>query len=408
MEWLTLVYFMYMFVAIYFLLLIILLYLRNRSDLFFIPELTENYPLSILIPAWNEQDTIQETIEHIFKTDYKGLKEVIVINDGSTDKTKKIVERLLKKYGKLKLINKENSGKADSLNFALKKIKGEFFAVIDADSYPSKTAFSRLMGYFDDNKVGIVTAACTPLNRKSLLTRLQTIEYKVIAFTRKLLEYIDSIYVAPGSLSVYRKNAFDETGGFDTKNLTEDIEATWHALKNNWKVKMCLASKVYTNVPDKVKPWFRQRVRWSVGGLQVISKYRKSAFRENMLGYFIIPFFSLGLFLGLIGLGFLIFLGGRRLLKAWLISNYSIVAGTQILNFGTMGTTPTVLNYFGLVVFALFLLFTFFVLAVMKDKITPKQSFFNLVFYMVVYLLIYPIVMVVSIKEWIQGKRKWR
>jgi len=308
MEVIEGIYFFYMFVSLYFLLLSLILYFHNRHKLMHVPNLDKNYSLSILIPAYNEEKTIAGTIEHVFASDYNGIKEVIVINDGSKDNTLKIANSLKKKYPNLVVIDKKNSGKADSLNFALKFVKGDFVAIIDADSYPEKNAFSHMMGYFSDTKVGAVTAACTPLNRETFLGRLQSIEYKVIAFTRKLLEYIDSIYVAPGSLSVYRKSALEEIGGFDKTNMTEDIESTWHILKNGWKVKMSLSAKVKTVVPEKIRAWWIQRVRWTIGGFQVLKKYARYVFQRSMFGYFVIPFFAFGLSIGLIGVGIFFYL----------------------------------------------------------------------------------------------------
>ncbi|MBP7708472.1 glycosyltransferase family 2 protein, partial [Candidatus Pacearchaeota archaeon] len=242
MQVITGIYFFYMFVSIYFLILVVTLYLQNRKDIFFSPQITRNYTLSVVIPAWNEEKTIASTIEHIFASDYKGLLEVLVVDDGSTDNTFKIAKSLTKRYKNLIVFTKSNSGKANSVNYALKHAKGELVSVIDADSFPEKSAFSKMIGYFDDLQVGAVTATCTPKNRNTLLEKLQTIEYKIIAFSRKLLEYIESIYVAPGSLSIYRKKALLAIGGFDPKNITEDIESTWHILSEGWKVRMCLSA----------------------------------------------------------------------------------------------------------------------------------------------------------------------
>lgn len=406
MNFLTGIYFFYMFVSIYFLLITLILYFRNRGTLFSIPKLTKNYSLTVLIPSFNEGQTIKDTIEHIFASDYKGLKQVIVINDGSSDNTKEVVEKLLKKFKGLKLINKKNSGKADSLNYALNFVKTDLVAVIDADSYPNKNAFSRLCGFFDDKKVGVVTAACTPRNRKKLLERLQSIEYKVIAFTRKLLEYIDSIYVAPGSLSIYRTHALKGIGGFDIKNMTEDIESTWHMLRKNWKVKMCLAATVTTTVPNKISPWFKQRVRWSIGGLQVLNKYKSHILKENMLGYFVIPFFFFGLFLSLIGFLIMAYLLGKKFIGNYVLVKYGVIANTAIL--GDLNLVPGVINFFGITLFILFFAFTVFVLGVMKDNFLEKENIFHLLLYMTFYLLTYPLYSIVSVYKLIRGNYKWR
>lgn len=408
MEVIDSIYFFYMFVALYFLLLTLVLYFHNRNRLFAIPDLNGKYYLSVLIPAYNEEQTIAKTIEHVFKSDYKWIKEVIVINDGSRDKTLEIVKKLKKQYPSLVIIDKKNSGKADSLNYALKFVKGDFVAIIDADSYPNETAFSRLMGFFSDKKVGVVTAACTPLNRHNLLERLQTIEYKVIAFTRKLLEYVNAIYVAPGSLSVYRKKTLVEIGGFDPKNMTEDIESTWHALKNGWSVKMCLASHVNTIVPSRFKAWWIQRVRWTIGGFQVLKKYFKYIFRRGMFGYFVIPFFAFGLSIGLIGLGIFLYLLFARSINQIGIALYKLNENVGIISLSDISITPNLLNYFGIVLFVSFLIFTLSVLFAMKDKILKNENILEVIAYMTLYLIIYPFMMIKSLYRWMRGEFRWR
>jgi poly-beta-1,6 N-acetyl-D-glucosamine synthase len=397
-----------MFVSIYLLLLVLLLFLKNKKDIFSYPKATKYYSVSILVPAYNEERTIASTLEHIYRMDYPNIKEVIVINDGSKDNTLSVLKKLEHKYKNLILIDKKNSGKADSLNKALRICKGELVIVVDADSYPEKDALKKMVGYFDDPKVGAVTPTCIPRNKTTLLEKLQTIEYGVIAFTRKLLEYIDSIYVVPGTLGVYRKIALEDIGGFDTKNITEDIEATWHLLHNNWKVKMSLSAGITTEVPDKIAPWYKQRRRWALGGLQCVNKYKSSTFRENMFGFFVVPFFVFGWLLGITGILIFLYLIIRRTLSSILLAKYSIASSTPIITMNEFYITPNVLNYFGIILFVLFFIFTLFQLSVMKDKVLQKQSFFNLLFYMTIYLLVYPLVLVTAIWHLARGKMVWR
>ncbi len=407
MEFIAILYFVYMFIAIYFLLITLLLYFKNKDKLFFSPLMTRAYSISVLIPAYNEAKTIEKTIKALFAIDYPNIKEAIVINDGSRDNTLDIVKSLMPLYPNLKIINKKNSGKADSLNTALKFCKAELIVVLDADSYPAPDSFSKMVGFFDDARVGAVTLTCTPKNLDTFLGKIQAIEYKVIAFTRKLLEYIDSIYVVTGTSGMYRKKALEDIGGFDTTNITEDIEATWHLIHNGWKVKMAMNANIYTEVPTKIKPWYSQRRRWALGGLQCISKYKSSFLKKGMLGIFIVPFFTLGLFLGLIGIVLFLYLLLRRVLSSYLLTKYSLQIDVPIVTMDEFYITPSVLNYFGIVLFVLFLIFNFYVLSIMKDKLIKKQSFFNLLFYMTIYLLIYPIVLIASIKHYIKGRKIW-
>ncbi len=405
------IYLGYMFISLYMLSMFLLIYLRNSKDIFNYPKTKKNYSVSFIVPAFNEQETIEDTLEHIFAIDYENIIEVIVVNDCSEDNTLKIVKGLLKKYKTLKIISHEkNKGKAASLNDGLKIAKGELVIVVDADSYPASDCLSKMVGFFDNEKVGAVTCPVTARNRKKFMEKLQGIEYKMIALTRKLLEYVDAIYVTPGPLAVYRKTALVDVGGFDEKNMTEDIEIAWNLTFNDWKRRMCLDTSVSSTVPDKFIPWFKQRRRWNVGGLQCIYKYRKSLLesKKGMLGFFIIPFFILSTFLGLLGLSIFFYLLTRRIISNFLITRYSIVTETAILTAEEIFITPTVLNYLGIVLFLFGLVLLLIVFIVLKEKILKRENLFNIPFYMIVYMAFYPFIMLAAIWHTLKGKRVWR
>jgi cellulose synthase/poly-beta-1,6-N-acetylglucosamine synthase-like glycosyltransferase len=407
MKILPIIYLTYIFISIYFLSLFLSLYSKNRKELFNYPKTNKKYSISVLVPAFNEEKTIKNTIKKILDSKYL-IEEVIVLNDGSVDNTRKIVEGLLKKYPKLKLINKENSGKGDSLNKGIELAKGELVAVVDADSYPAKDSFRKLVGFFDDKKVGVATCVFVPRNRNKFFEQLQVIEYNIIAFTRKLLDYVDAIYVTPGPLALYRKSALIEIGGFDPKNLTEDIEITWHLTYAGYKRKMCLDTRATTTVPDKIKAWYKQRRRWNIGGLQCISKYKKNLFQKNMLGLFILPFFILQLFLGLLGLSIFVYLTTTRTLKNYIFARYSIDIGTPLITMNDFFITPNFLNYLGIILFVVGGFFALLVLYIMKEKILKKQNIFNILFYLLFYISVYPFIMITALYHFIRGTGKWR
>lgn len=407
MELLPIIYLFYMFIAIYFLSFFLILYFRNKNDMFLYPKTDKKYSISVLVPSFNEEKTIAETVNSIFESEYP-INEVIVLNDGSTDNTKKIVEKLIKKYPNLILLNKQNSGKADSLNQGLKISKSDLVAVVDADSYPAKDSFKKLIGYFDDKEVGAVTCIIVPRNKKGFIQTLQTIEYNAIAFTRKLLDYVDGIYVTPGPLTLYRKKALEEISGFDKNSLTEDIEATWHLTYSGYKRKMCLATNVTTTVPEKFKIWYKQRRRWSTGGLQCIAKYKKFFLKRGMLGMFILPFFILQLFNGLLGLSVFTYLITTRTIRSYLFTKYSIDIGTQLVTINNLYITPTFLNYLGVILFIVGGIFTLLSLYVMKEKALVKQNGFTIFFYLIFYLSIYPFIMITAIYNYFKGTKKWR
>jgi len=406
MEILTWVYLVYMFVALYLMSLFVLIYLRNRKQLFSFPKPNKKYELSVLVPAYNEENTIEETIHSIFKSKYKPI-EVIVINDGSNDDTKKIVEKLLRRYPRLKLIDKKNSGKANSLNYGVKQVKGELVAVIDADSYPTKDAMGKMVGFFNDEKVAAVTNSIMVKNKDKFITILQSFEYSVIAWTRKLLDYIDSVYVTNGPLSIYRVNALNEVGGFDPNNMTEDIEVTWHLISKGYKVRMCLAAKTYTMVPTKFRDWKRQRIRWNIGGIQTTLKYKSLLFKKTMLGYFIMPYFIVAWGMGILGFSIFVYLFSKRLLTVYLSTSYSLYAQTAVLTMQEINLAPSVLIYFGFFLLLFSICFTSFGLYIIKEGQLKRQNIFNLLFYLITYLTVFPILLILSIFCFVIGKYRW-
>lgn len=262
--------------------------------------------ITLIIPAYNEGASISGTIQAVLDLKYKaGKKEIIVVNDGSTDNTQEVVERFAKKYPELKLLNKKNSGKADSLNKAIEIAKGELVAVVDADSYPEKDSLLRMVGYFEEDKnvAAVTSRVLVKKIKNNFLEKFQDFDYVVIAWSRKVLDFINCVYVTNGPLSIYRKKIVVDIGGFDSKNLTEDIEITWHLLSKGYKTKMSYSTKVYTIVPEKFKDWIKQRVRWNLGGIQTLFKYRKFFFKhtENLFGYFIIGYVFVSFLFALLG-----------------------------------------------------------------------------------------------------------
>jgi cellulose synthase/poly-beta-1,6-N-acetylglucosamine synthase-like glycosyltransferase len=400
MEILPIIYLSYMFIALYMFFLFVIIYLRNKDDLYYYPKLSKNdkkFSISIITPAYNEEDCIEDTIKAVLSSKYP-IKEMIIVNDNSKDKTVEIVKKMMKKYSNLKLINnKENIGKAKSLNKALKRAKGDLIAVIDSDSYPDKQAIGKMVGFFKQKDVGAVTSCVLVKYKDSFMRKLQGFEYSVIAFTRKLLEYVDGIWATPGPLSIYRRKLLFKIGGFDSSNLTEDIEITWRIVYNGYKAKMCIPAKVYSIAPKKVSTWFKQRIRWDIGGLQCVNKYKKFFLRRGMLGFFILPFFTLSLCLGLVGMGIFGYLFFTTVIGRFLYTKYTIAAGTSLVTLESLAITPTVLNFFGIILFLLGLFFTFVGLGIMGEKRGGFKNVLHILFYMAVYLTIYPFIMLVSI-----------
>lgn len=404
MQVIPITYLAYMFIALYMFFFFLMIYIRNRKDLFSYPKAEKEYSLSIVTPAYNEEDSIEGTIRAVLASDYP-IFEMIVVNDNSKDKTGEIVERLMKKFKNLRLINNaENLGKAGSLNRGIKLARGELIAVVDSDSYPEKDAIRKMIGFFNDKKTGAVTCSVLVKHKNKFIEKLQNFEYVMIAWTRRLLGYIDGIWATPGPLSIYRRNLLKKLGGFDANNLTEDIEITWKITSNGYLAKMCLASRVYSIAPKKFSIWVKQRIRWDIGGLQCVNKYRGLFFKRGMFGFFILPFFIISMFLGLLGIGFFSYLALSRIWQAFFYTQYTYAAGTSLIAASDIYVTPTVLNFFGIALFILGLFFTLAGFGVMGEKRGGIRNIFNILYYMLVYLTVYPLILLLAIGKMVYYK----
>jgi len=264
------------------------------------------------------------------------------------------------------------------------------------------------MGFFDNQEVGAVTSNVLVYNRDNLLLRLQAIEYIVIKFTRKFLEFIESIYVTPGPLAMYRRKLFEEVGKFDEANLTEDIEITWRFLARGYKIRMSVPSKVYSVAPTKLKDWYKQRLRWNMGGVQTIFKYKRRFFDGTMLGNFVLPFFIFSWVIGVFGLSIILYRWIRIILLKYLSTTYSVKAHATILSFGDISLVPNVLLFMGLLIFILGILYTVLSLYSIKEKKKYKKpGIFPITIYTFFYLLAYPIILIVSAYKLMRGKTTW-
>ena len=399
------IYYIVAFVAVYFMFLFLLLFIAHRKKLSNVPTMKKFPSLSIIIPAYNEEKTIGKTIKAVKNLLYPKKFEIIVVNDSSTDKTCSIA----KKFKDVKVISKQKGGKASALNLGLKYAKGEIVACIDSDSYPERHALLRAVGFFEKKNVASVTASIFVKNPRTIIQRLQQIEYVITAWNRKLLQYLNSIYVTPGPMSLYRKDVLIKVGGFDEENLTEDIEIAWRLMRYRYKIRMSLDSNIYTTVPKTLKEWWHQRTRWSIGGLQTTSKYFHLFLNRSFsnLGMFLLPFFSVSYVLSILGLFLLSYI-----IFDWLIGFvYFIIAyykfGFGISGFMTFSFMPDIFLVLGIFTFLLSVVYLRVNLTTMKRPIKYRRRAKELLIYLSVYGVIYPFNLIYSFFKFLLKKYEW-
>ncbi len=261
------------FVTLFATVFFLLVFLENKDRVRESPRPPKKIPsLTILIPAYNEEDTIAATIESALHAKWPGArKKIIVIDDGSKDHTLKIAKSYSKK-GVL-VLHQPNGGKGRALNHGLKHADTEMVATMDSDSYMEKDALLKLVGYFADPHVGAVTPLMKVWEPKNTLQKFQRIEYLLTVFSRKLLSFINGINVTPGPLSMFRKSVFDHVGGYDERNILEDQEMAMRIQAHQYTIASSMDAVVYTAVPTSLSDLINQRVRWHRGGIRNILKH---------------------------------------------------------------------------------------------------------------------------------------
>jgi len=245
--------------------------------------------VSILIPVWNAEDTIRAAIDSCIALDYPN-KEIIVINDGSTDKTKEICEEYVNS-DKITLLNKTNGGKASAMNFGIKHAKGEYVSCLDADSFFRPNALIQMIGYFEDSAVGAVTSSMKVYNPRNWIQMIQWVEYIFAIYLRRLMHFMNCLYVIPGPGSTYRRDVLLELGGFDEHSLTEDMDIAFRIQKAGYRITNSINAEVDTIAPDTLRGLIKQRIRWYAGFCDNSVKY-KSFFlnpKYGTLGLFVLP-----------------------------------------------------------------------------------------------------------------------
>lgn len=249
-------------------------------------EKLETFPkVTITIPVLNEEDTITKTMLSAINLDYPRNKlEIIVVNDGSRDRTRERIEKVMWQHREtnIRLINHpKNRGKGESMNEALKIAKGDFFTCLDADSFIETKALKKILPKFADQRVGAVLPLMRVYKPKTMLQKMQWCEYVINLFMKNIMASKDCVHVIPGPFSVYRADVVRQLGGFAEKNITEDLEISLRLQKHHYKIIQLLGVSVYTVVPDTLKGVYKQRNRWYKGTMLNLFNYKGLVFNRK-------------------------------------------------------------------------------------------------------------------------------
>lgn len=255
----------------------------------------KSHPLiSFIIPCYNDGDTIEGTIKTLYQS-YDNF-ELFIVNDCSKDDSLEVLKKL-QKIHKFKLLSNEvNKGKAKSINDVVAFTKGEIVFVVDADTYLSEKAINDILKRFDhDAKVGAVSCPYKAKN-KGFFPLMQSIEYNMLSLVQFAHNIHSTLSLWGGCLAVKRE-ALIEAGLFSENAIVEDMDLALKLNKNKWRVEQG-GVFVHTDVPEKFKVWWKQKIRWSSGGMQCIIKFICIYLKNPIyMLFFIIYWFMIFLFL---------------------------------------------------------------------------------------------------------------
>lgn len=302
--------------------LVSLLHNKNNKKM----HASKNKDVTILIPVYNSQKYIKETIQSIKNQKYNGNIYINIIDDGSTDGSLELL-RKMDSVENIKIIESSHIGKASALNKGLQCVFTDYVITVDSDTILHPLAVQNILNkLFNSDKKTVATAGCLFVKnaKKSFVTKLQEWDYTLGIFGVKMLQgNYNSTLVAQGAFSAYKTEALKEIGGWQNC-VGEDIVLTWKLLSKGYMTNFAPNAIAFTEVPEKWIKLGKQRKRWARGMIEAFKKVkvvtsRKLNIKSKILMCLNIffPFIDLALLI-FVPLGVLLLLLGNPLLIGWI------------------------------------------------------------------------------------------
>ena len=231
-------------------------------------------PVTLIVPAYNEAPLIQSAIRSLLELDYPAY-EILVVDDGSTDDTSARAAELEGHHGGVlvRVVSKTNAGKANALNTGIALARHPFVVCMDGDSRLERDTLRAAMRHFVDPKVGAVAGNVKVVNRDSLWTRLQALEYiEGLNMARRAQGFLRVVNIIPGPIGVFRRETLSSVGGYDSDTFAEDADITLKILTAGWHIVYEDRAIAYTEAPESLLDLIKQRYRWTRGILQALRK----------------------------------------------------------------------------------------------------------------------------------------
>jgi peptidoglycan-N-acetylglucosamine deacetylase len=230
--------------------------------------------IAVLVPAYNEETVIAKTVQTLLGSTISGMLRIIVIDDGSSDRTAEVLRTQFSHIDNVQLCSKPNGGKAAALNYGIQQTDAEVIVCIDGDTVLLPDAIEHLVRHFADPAVAAVAGAVYVGNQKNLITRFQALEYTMSQnLDRRAFDNFNAIGVVPGAIGAWRRQAVMDAGGYSSDTLAEDADLTISLERRGWKVTYEPKALALTEAPESVRGFLKQRFRWMFGTLQVAYKH---------------------------------------------------------------------------------------------------------------------------------------
>jgi cellulose synthase/poly-beta-1,6-N-acetylglucosamine synthase-like glycosyltransferase/peptidoglycan/xylan/chitin deacetylase (PgdA/CDA1 family) len=240
-------------------------------------------PVSVLVPAYNEAKCIENTVFSLMASEHP--IEVIVIDDGSSDGTARIVEGL--RLPNVRVVRQLNAGKPAALNRGIANARYNLIVMMDGDTVFEPSTVGELVQPFADPSVGAVAGNAKVGNKDSLIGAWQHIEY-VMGFNldRRMYDILHCMPTIPGAVGAFRRSALERVGGMSDDTLAEDTDITMAMHRDGWRVVYAENARAWTEAPESVQQLWSQRYRWSYGTMQAIWKHRRAIIEKGPSGRF--------------------------------------------------------------------------------------------------------------------------
>lgn len=299
---------MYVILAVYLLFVYVRMFYQIGSGFLYVApgkqRLRRGYrPLvTVIIPAWNEEVGIIKTLKSVMASTYTNL-EIIVVDDGSTDSTRRRVQRYEQRFDRdgklLHLISQENAGKAAALNIGIAAATGELIVTLDADSYLTPGSIQELVKTMANPAYAVAIGEIVVGNTKSLIGQIQHYEYLMCFHFKRAQHMFNSAYIFPGALTAFRASVLKDIGQFADYTSTEDLDISMRIKAKGYQVAYVDTAICITEGASSFTSLLNQRIRWRHGFISCSLKRREfvwSTRKGKYLSFIDYPLAIIGIF----------------------------------------------------------------------------------------------------------------